>query len=125
MPSNIEQPIGSLKLKPETGYAFSGSESLSFNLAKVLSNVIGFITLIAGIAFIMYFMIGAINWITSAGDATKSQKARSMLTNALIGLAITVLAYPIASILGKLFGIPLVWPAELINSFLFIYFPWS
>ncbi len=48
-----------------------------------------------------------------------------MITNALIGLAITVLAYPIASILGKLFGIPLTSPTELINSFLFIYFPWS
>jgi len=117
MPASKES-IGSLKLKPSTGYAFSGS-GISGSLSNILSNVIGFITLVAGIAFIMYFMIGAINWITSAGDTTKSQKARSMLTNALIGLAITVLAYPIASILGKLFGIPLTSPAELINSLIF------
>jgi len=114
----IEKSIGSLKLKPSSSYAFSGS-GISGSLSNILSNVIGFITLIAGLAFIMYFMIGAINWITSAGDTSKSQKARSMLTNALIGLTITVLSYSIASILGKLFGIPLTSPAELINSLTF------
>jgi len=112
------QNIGSLKLKPSTGYDFSGS-GIAGNLSKVLSNVIGFITLVGGMAFIFYFMIGAINWITAAGDTAKSQKARSMITNALIGLAITVMAYPIASVLGKIFGIPLTSPADLINSLTF------
>ena len=114
----IKQSIGSLKLKSSTGYTFSGS-GIAGSLSNVLSNIIGFITFIAGIAFIFYFMIGAINWITSAGDTAKSQKARSMFTNALIGLAITVMAYPIASVLGKLFGIPLTSPADLINSLTF------
>jgi len=114
----VEKPIGSLKLRPSTGYTFSGS-GISGSLSNVLSNIIGFITFVAGIAFIMYFMIGAINWITSAGDTSKSQKARSTLTNALIGLAITVLAYPIASVLGSLFGVSFTSPAELINSLIF------
>jgi hypothetical protein len=117
MPS-FENPIGSLKLKPSTGYTFSGS-GISGSLSNVLSNIIGFITLIAGLAFIIYFMIGSISWITSAGDTNKSQKARSTLTNALIGLAITVLAYPIASVLGSIFGVSFTSPAKLINSLIF------
>lgn len=94
--------------------SYSGFGSLSTNLSLLISNIIGFITLIAGLAFIMYFMIGAINWTTSSGDTTKAQKARSVITNALIGLVITVLAYPTALIVSRLLGVPLAEPNELL-----------
>jgi len=109
-----EQSIGSLQLK-QPGYTFYGG-GLSNKLSQVLSNVIGFITLVAAIAFIFYFMIGTINWITSAGDATKAQKARTIIMNALIGLVIAVIAYPLASILGRLFGVSFTSPRQLLNS---------
>lgn len=104
-------PIGIFR---SPGRSYSGYGSLSGNISLLISNIIGFITLIAGLAFIMYFMIGAINWITSAGDTTKTQKARTMIINALIGLIITVLAYPSALVVSRLLGVPLAEPGELI-----------
>jgi len=111
------QSIGTLQLK-QPGYTFFGGNPAG-QVGHLLSNVIGFITLIAGIAFLFYFMIGSINWITSAGDTTKAQKARSTLTNALIGLVISVIAYPLVFVLGQVFGIPFTKPKELINSLIF------
>jgi len=101
-----------------SGYSFLMGP-VSGSITKILSNVIGFITLIAGLAFIMYFMIGAINWITAAGDANKTQKARLMIVNALIGLIITVIAYPAVLIISKVLGAPLQDPADLINQLRF------
>jgi len=109
--------IGGFSLKDRSGY--TGSDSLANNITRILSNIIGFITLIAGLAFIMYFMIGAINWITSAGDPTKTQKAQSTITNALIGLLITVIAYPVIQVISRLLGAPLSNPKELLDQLIF------
>lgn len=103
----LEQP----GYKPET--------DLSVNISKLVSNIIGIITIIAGLTFVYYFMVGAISWITSAGDVQKAQTARLQILNAVIGLTITALAYTIAFVLSKLFGIPFNEPLEFINSLVF------
>lgn len=96
-----------------------GPGNLPSQLELLVSNVIGFLTLIAGLAFLFYFLIGAINWITAAGDNQKSQLARQQIFNALIGLIVVVLAYPIISILSQLLGIHILNPKEVIKQFQF------
>lgn len=110
--------IGSFTYEQPGGYA--PTINLSHSLGQLLSNILGIITMIAGVAFIFYFMIGAINWITSAGDTNKIQTARGQILNAIIGLAITALAYPTAYVLSQLLGVPFKNPIELITSFTFI-----
>jgi len=114
--------IGTLENLQKQGYSFGegGSDLLSQKLVDVISNILGFFTLIAGIAFLFYFIIGAINWIVSAGDPQKIQTSRQMIINAIIGLLITVIAYPAILIISRLLGIPLADPAELINQLQFI-----
>lgn len=114
-PGGETTSIGSFK--SNQGYTFAEGAPLPDKLNSLLSNVIGIITLVAGLAFLFYFLIGAINWITSAGDSQKALKARQMIINAVIGILITVAAYPIAALLGKILNIPLADPAGLINSF--------
>lgn len=92
---------------------------LPSQLELIVSNVIGFLTLIAGLAFLFYFLIGAINWITASGDNQKSQLARQQIFNALIGLIVVVLAYPIISVLSQLLGIHILNPQDVINQFQF------
>lgn len=105
------------------GYSFSlpggGAGDLSSRLELIVSNVIGFLTLIAGLAFLFYFLIGAINWITASGDNQKSQLARQQIFNALIGLIVVVLAYPIISVLSQLLGIHILSPKDVISQFQF------
>lgn len=98
------------------GYSV-GDADLPSQLELIVSNVIGFLTLIAGLAFLFYFLIGAINWITASGDNQKSQLARQQIFNALIGLIVVVLAYPIISVLSQLLGIHILNPKEVISQF--------
>lgn len=70
--------------------------------------IIQFIT--TQIAFIAYllciigFLVGAINLITSAGDKTKAQNGKTIMTNSIIGLVIVVLVQNILLIVLNIFG---------------------
>jgi hypothetical protein len=113
--AQIQQPLGEFKSKFTSGYNPSGSAA--GDLTKIVSNTLAVLTIIAGASFLIYFVIGAINWITSGGDANKAQAARTIIVNAVLGLAITVIAYPVLLVLSQLLGIPLSEPGELFSSF--------
>ncbi len=62
-------------------------------VASLVQIVLGFV----GIIFLVLIISGGILWMTSAGNEQKIEKAKKFLTNAVIGLAITVVAYSIAA----------------------------
>jgi len=104
------------------GQSITGGPSGTFgplpaDITKAISNVISFLTVIAGLAFIVYFIIGAINWITSGGDPNKVKTAQLMITQALIGLTIVIIAYPTIIVVSQLLGIDssLTNPLNLFN----------
>jgi hypothetical protein len=84
-------------------------------LESLISTLIGAITAVAGIAFILYFVLGAFGWITAGGDKTKVESAQKQITNALMGLVIVVVAYFIISIVGSLLGLDILNPAALLG----------
>ena len=110
--------LGEVKSKLTQGY--NPSSDVAGGLTKIISNVLAIITIIAGLSFIYFFMVGAINWITAGGETQKAAAARTMILNALIGLMITVIAYPALLLLSRLLGMPLANPAELFNQLRFI-----
>lgn len=80
--------------------------------ATNLPNYIGvIISLLLGIAVIiaLFFLIwGGIKWILSGGDKSAVEAARNTIVAAIIGLAITFLAFFILTVIGQIFGIPLL-----------------
>ncbi len=58
---------------------------------------------IGGLAVIIMFLWGAIEWIVAGGDSGKVQKARDRITQAMIGLVLLVGSFVIISYLGKVF----------------------
>lgn len=110
-------PLGDVKSKLTQGY--NPSTGVAGDLTKIISNLLALMTIIAGLSFIYYFMVGAINWITAGGEAQKAQTARTMIMNALIGLMITVIAYPAILLLSRLLGMPLANPADLFRELKF------
>lgn len=86
------------------------------NLELILSNVFGFFTIIGGIFFIVYFLIAAMEWITSGGDSGKLTNARNKMMQEILGLVILVAAYGILGIIGSLIGINLLTPAALLDT---------
>ncbi|OQB44068.1 MAG: hypothetical protein BWY03_00412 [Parcubacteria group bacterium ADurb.Bin159] len=62
-------------------------------IGKVISWILGFLGLIATIIII----IGGFMWMTSGGDEEKINKAKKLMINGLIGLAIVLVAYIISN----------------------------
>lgn len=111
---------GTINLGPNRGYtAPIDAATLAGQIGSIISNIMGFLTVVAGLGFLFYFLIGAVNWLVSTGDQQKITTARNQMLNAIIGLVITVAAWPVIYIIGKLLGIPIDNPADLINQIAF------
>lgn len=84
-------------------------------LADILSNAIGFLTIISGIFFMLYFIIGGLSWVMSGGKPDKVQKAQDTMTSAAIGLIIVAASYTIIFVVGKVLGIDILNLQKSIN----------
>ncbi len=85
-------------------------------LVKFLSNLIGVITLLGGLFFIVYFFIGAFKWITSGGDSGKVEEARNRMLQATLGLIVMVISYSLIGIIGSVIGLDLINLKETISN---------
>jgi hypothetical protein len=65
------------------------------SIQQALSTVISLIFLVAGLAAFVYILLGAFNYLTAGDDSGKTEKARKMITNAVVGLILVALVYVI------------------------------
>lgn len=94
----------------------SGEAALG-NLESFISNIIGFLTVLASLFFVIYFIIGAFQWITSGGDKGKLENARNRMMYGVLGMVIIVASYSILGLLSGLIGIDFLNPAAQIRLF--------
>lgn len=83
--------------------------------AKIISNIIGVMTISAGIWFIFQFIIGAYSWMAAGSDQQAIQNAQQKITNAVMGLVVVVAAYAIISLLGVILGFDILQPQKLLE----------
>jgi hypothetical protein len=70
---------------PTANNPFTGKNGILMRAMKLLATI-------TGIASIIIIIVGAIKYITSAGDATSINSAKNTILYALIGLIISILA---------------------------------
>ena len=97
----------------------SGIEGSTSAVEKLISNVLIVLTIVGGLAFAIYFLLGGINWITAGGDKGKIDKAKGMMTNGAIGMIVIAVSYAITWIVGKALGIDILNPGAIINAIKF------
>lgn len=51
---------------------------------------------IAGVIFVIIFLVGSIQYLTSSGDADGTKKAKSMMIDAIVGLILVLAAWAIS-----------------------------
>lgn len=83
------------------------------SVGDVISNALLIVFIAAGLAVLVYLIIGAFKWITSGGDKDAIGKARGTIVNALIGLAILALAFFITVLFGQILNINILNFGEL------------
>ncbi len=58
---------------------------------------------LGAIAVLIYFIWGAFEWLSAGGDSGKTEKARSRISNAIIGLLILTSTFVIVNFISALF----------------------
>jgi hypothetical protein len=76
-------------------------------IGNLVSNGVSIAFIVAAIAFFVFLVVGGLEWLTSGGDKTKIEQARSMISNALIGLTIIAVSYAVFTLVLDFFGIDL------------------
>jgi hypothetical protein len=84
------------------------------NLELFISNALGALTVIAGLMFIFYFVLGALNWVTAAGEKGKVEKAREQMVQGVVGMVVIVISYALIGIVGTFVGLNLLKPGTLL-----------
>ena len=85
-------------------------------LSSAISNIVAVITIFAGLSFLIWFVVGALTWITAADHADKLTKAKDQMSSALIGLVIVILTIPFVYLVGKILGIDILKSGDIFNK---------
>ncbi|MFZ5376326.1 MAG: hypothetical protein ACOZAN_01495 [Patescibacteria group bacterium] len=92
------------------------NETALKNGETIISNIIGVLTILGGIFYVVYFVVACIEWINAGGDSGKAQKARDKMIQGAIGLIIIVAAYGVIGLIGTIIGVELLRPAKMIKE---------
>lgn len=96
----------------------AGDEAKDFtdSLEIYISDILGIITILAALFFIVHAFLAAFQWVTSGGDSGKVTKARDRLTWSTLGLILIVATYSILGLIGGLVGLSILDIGELIRN---------
>jgi len=102
--SATSSDFGFTNLKTAVGdTSYAGKE----NLGNTIGNMINGVLALAGTIFLVLTVYGGITWMTAMGNQEKIEKARNIITAAIIGGAITGGAYAITFfVMGRIGGAP-------------------
>ncbi|KKS83316.1 MAG: hypothetical protein UV59_C0043G0006 [Candidatus Gottesmanbacteria bacterium GW2011_GWA1_43_11] len=78
------------------------------DIVQIVRAVVRFILLIAFVLAFIFLLIGGLRWITAGGDEKSVAGARGMITAALIGLVIVLLAFAIIKLVETFFGVTII-----------------
>lgn len=71
--------------------------------STTLAGIFGGILMLAGVLCVLFIIIGAINYILSAGDASKIKKAKDSIMYAGVGLVVVGLSFLIVQFVVGIF----------------------
>ena len=78
------------------------------NAVVVVRAIIRFILVVAFVLAFIMLLIGGIRWITAGGDEKAVGSARNMITAALIGLVIVLVAYALIKLVETFFNVNII-----------------
>jgi hypothetical protein len=84
-------------------------KQFAVNVATLWQTII----VVGGLAFLLFFLWGGLNWIMAGGDKGKIEESRGKITQGLIGLAILAASYVIIKFIESAIGLDLLnikWP---------------
>ncbi len=65
--------------------------------AEVIGKALNILISVLGIIFVILVVYGGVTWMTATGNADQVKKARSMIIEGALGMAVTLASYSLAS----------------------------
>lgn len=84
-------------LKTSAGQAGLTTGLGAKTVPEIIGSVVGYALSFIGVLFMIMMIYGGISWMTSFGNTEKVNKAKELITSAVIGLIIVIAAYAITS----------------------------
>lgn len=84
----------------------SPGEGLAFYIGQLWKTI----SIVGGLAFILYFLLGGLSWLTAGGDKAKVESAQKQITNAVIGLSIILVSYAIILFIQEALDVNILQP---------------
>ncbi|MCE7897736.1 MAG: hypothetical protein DPW11_02460 [bacterium] len=87
----------------------SAPQQFAITMATLWQTII----IVGGLAFLLYFLWGGLNWILAGGDKGKLDESRAKITQGLIGLAVLAASYVVVKFIESAIGLDLlniIWP---------------
>lgn len=82
---------------PDSVKEAAGCNSNTDSLQSVITNILSAIIGVAGLVSVAYIIVGGIQYMTSSGDSSKTEKAKKTILYALIGLVVCALSFAIVN----------------------------
>lgn len=77
------------------------------NINESISTIFRVVILIAGIAFVLLFLVGGVQYLLAAGNEENSGKAKKLLLDAVIGLIIVLAAWAVGTWILNQLDVPI------------------
>lgn len=95
----------------------SGDYGGATALVNTISSILGLLTVVGAIWFLLQVVFGGYEWMSASGDAKRIETARNRITNAFIGMVVIVAAWSILAVTGQFLGFnTLIDPKTFIDS---------
>jgi len=119
MPKALAKDVDLAPTGGLTGPGIKPTGNIGEQIAGIISTVIGVLTVLAVIWFIIEFVVSGFLLISSAGDQEKTAEAKKRLTQSLMGLVIVLGAMFLFTIISYIAGIDFLNIAEYFNNLRF------
>ena len=104
---------GSALLAPVV--AFAAGESVNVNstgipkqwqdFPSVIENVFKIVITVAGVVFVILFLVGGVMYLAAAGNEDNTKKATKLMLDAVIGLVLILISWAVGTYVLRLLGV--------------------
>lgn len=91
-----------------------GPSAASSAVVDIFSRILGVLTVVAGLWFIIQLITAAFDYINAGENEEQIRKVHQKLINNFVGLSIVVMVYALTAIIGRLVGLDILNPQRII-----------